>query len=137
MTQTPLMALHERARAGDAEALVLTGVAAALGAGEPASWATALDRVRRAAKLGSAFAQDQLTVLAQAGLEAAPQPVAPQILIADPAICGFPGFIQKAACDWLIGRAAGRVAKAETFDLATGSRRADDARSNSTFGFLL
>lgn len=138
VTQTPLQALHQRAQAGDADAMALTAVAAALGRGEPASWPEALDRLRRAAKLGSAFAEGQLDVLTQSGLDEPPrQPVASQVLLADPAIRSLPGFLPKAACDWLIRRAAGNLTKAETYDDQTGGRRLDKARNNSMVGFLM
>ena len=75
------MELHERARAGDLDAMALTAVVAAVGVGEPASWSTAIERLERSAKLGSAFADAQLTVLSETGLDdraprLAPQPLA-------------------------------------------------------------
>jgi len=137
MTQTPLQALHERAQAGDGEAMALTAVAAALGRGEPASWPEALERLRRAAGLGSAFAESQLEVLSQAGLEGPPEPPGSrQVLLGDPAIQCLPGFLPQAACDWLISRAAGRLARAETYD-DRGGRRLNDSRNNSMVGFLV
>jgi prolyl 4-hydroxylase len=136
MTVTPLMALHAQARAGAPDAVALTAVVAALGFGEPANWLEALTRLRRAAALGSAFADAQLALLAETGLEVPPQAISPQPLRADPPIASFPGFLPKAVCDWLIGRAAGRVVKAQTYDMASGERRSDDMRSNSAFGFL-
>ena len=60
------MELHERARAGDLDAMALTAVVAAVGVGEPASWSTAIERLERAAKLGSAFADAQLVEAAVA-----------------------------------------------------------------------
>jgi prolyl 4-hydroxylase len=118
--------------------MALTAVAAALGKGEPASWPEAVERLRRAAKLGSAFAEAQLDVLSQSGLEDASQPRASlQVLLADPPIHSLPGFLPKVVCDWLISRATGRLAKAQTYDGETGGRRSNDVRNNSMVGFLI
>lgn len=129
------MALHERANAGDSEAVAFTAVVAALGVGEPPSWPRALERLQRAAKLGSTFAEEQLAVLASSDLIGPPTPVAEHPLSADPRICSLPGFLRTPACDWLIGRAAGRLRVATIYDPETGERRVDSKRGNSALGF--
>jgi len=129
------MALHQRANAGDSEAVAFTAVVAALGVGEPPSWWRALERLRRAAKLGSTFAEEQVAVLESSGLIGPPKPVVEQRLSADPQICSLPDFLPVPACDWLIGRAAGRTRQAETYDSQTGQRRVDPRRDNSVLGF--
>jgi prolyl 4-hydroxylase len=129
------MALHERANAGDAEAVAFTAVVAALGVGEPPSWSRALERLQRAAKLGSTFAAEQLAVLESSGLIRPPKPVTAHPLCADPPISALPGFLPITACDWLIARAAGRLRPAPIYDAKTGEQRFDAERDNSVLGF--
>lgn len=135
MASPRLIALHQRANAGDSEAVAFTAVVAALGVGERPSWPLALRRLRRAAALGSAFAEEQLAVLATSGLIGSPGPVSEHRLSVDPSICSLPGFVPQVACDWLIGRAAGRTRQAEIYDSETGERRPDPQRDNSVLGF--
>ena len=135
MSKTPLMELHERARAGDLDAMALTAVVAAVGVGEPASWSTAIERLGQAAKLGSAFADAQLTVLSETGLDDRAPRFAPQPLASDPPIYSLPGFVPKAACDWLISRATGRLGKSATYNEETGETRFHTNRTNSSAAF--
>src|SRR5258708_8515313 len=130
MTSPRLMALHQRANAGVSGAVAFTAVVAALGVGEPPSWSRALERLERAAKLGSTFAEEQVAVLASSGLIGPPKPAAEHCLSADPRISSLPGFLPAAACDWLIGRAAGRMRQAQTYDSQTGPRRVDPMRDD-------
>jgi hypothetical protein len=129
------MALHQRANAGDSEAVAFTAVVAALGVGEPPSWPRALERLQHAARLGSTFAEEQLAVLASSGLIGPPTPVVEQPLSADPRISSVPGFLPTPACDWLIARAAGRLRPAAIYDSKTGEQRADPERDNTVLGF--
>src|SRR5205085_2805712 len=115
-----ITAVRARAEAGDAEALAFTAVLASLGAGEPQSWDVALDRLRRAAAAGSAQAAGQLAVI---GPDVRPWffPPAKERLCHAPRASAVRGFLSPAACDWLIGRARGRTARAQVFDAASGA----------------
>lgn len=135
MASPRLIELHERADAGDLEAMAFTAVVAALGVGEPASWPQALRRLARAAELGSSSAEQQLAVLSSDGLLGAPEAAVRQPLSQDPSIASLPGFVPPAACQWLMSRAAGRLRRSEIFDPTTGERRVHPVRNNSVLGF--
>ncbi|WP_372783148.1 prolyl hydroxylase family protein [Phenylobacterium sp.] len=135
MASPQLIALHQRANAGDPEAVAFTAVVAALGVGERPSWSRALDRLKRAAKLGSASAEGQLAVLEASGFIGPPRPIKEHRLLADPRITSLPGFLPAPACEWLVGRAAGHTRLAETYDPKTGERHVDPERNNSAIGF--
>lgn len=126
---------------GDAEALAFTAVLAALGAGEPADWTVALARLRRAAALGSDIARGQLAVLEPEGtpleLAAWLQPATRERRLRTPRINTVTSFLAPQICNWLIGRAAGRLTRAAVFDTATGQARVESARSNTAFEFGL
>lgn len=49
----------------------------------------------------------------------------------DPDVRSFPGFVSDSVCEWLIGRARGRLERALVYDVATRKDYADDSRSNS------
>jgi prolyl 4-hydroxylase len=138
--QAEIENVRRRAQGGDAEALAFTAVLAGLGIGEPPSWAAALDRLRRAAERGSAAAQGQLAVLGEAA--AGPPDLARwtgaaerERLLRAPRISAARGFLTPGVCDWLIGRAAGRIAPAMVFDPDAGGARRETARSNSAYEF--
>jgi TPR repeat protein len=64
-----LEALRRAAADGDLTASAFTAVLAGLGAGEPQDWSVALERLARAADLGSASARGQLEVLSAGSAE--------------------------------------------------------------------
>lgn len=136
MSPDAIEAIRRRAAQGDAEAIAFTAVLAGMGVGEPQSWAEGVDRLRRAAQLGSKLAAGQLAALAETGdLETWVAPAERRRLLADPRVAAAGDFLTPALCDWLIGRARGRVAPALVFDPETGGSRRESARSNSAFEF--
>jgi prolyl 4-hydroxylase len=137
-------ALEQRRQAaarGEPEAVAFSAVLAALGAGEPADWTVAVERLRRAAALGSDFARRQLAVLEPEGapfdLGAWLQPAERERRLRTPRINTVAGLVSPRVCQWLIGRATGRLSRAAVFDVASGQARVEDARSNSAFEFEL
>lgn len=139
MTPEEIAKVRDRAAGGDAEAMAFTAVLAGLGAGEPQSWSAALARLREAAARGSAFAADQLAVLDEAAgpdLEAWLVPPERERLLRSPRISCVRGFLKPRMCDWLIGRARGRIAPAMVFDPESGGGLRERGRSNSAFEFF-
>jgi prolyl 4-hydroxylase len=149
VTPAEIAEIRRRAAAGDTEAIAFTAVLAALGVGEAQDWAVAVERLARAAELGSTSAQGQLAVLARrddaqgdwralaAGIDMGGWLTRPERerLLSDPRIAAVRGFLPAQVCDWLIRRAAQRVQPALVFDPATGGARREQARSNSAFEF--
>ena len=136
MPSDGLAALRRAAAGGDPTASAFTAVLAGLGAGEPQSWSVALERLARAADLGSASARGQLAVLparTAEGLEAWLQPAPARRL--HPRVADVRGFLSPEICAWLVGRAEGRLARAEVFDWSAGGVRQEASRTNSAFPF--
>jgi hypothetical protein len=111
----------------------------ATGSGRPQSWERAIVALERAARLGSGSAAGQLTALnerrnSSGGLFQAPDR---RKLWDSPRILAFPGFATRAECDWVIKRAATRLARATVFDPDRGGQTHDSARDNSAIEFQL
>jgi prolyl 4-hydroxylase len=148
--------LRDAARAGDGEASRHLATLAAAGIGMPQSWARAMTHLFAAALAGSPSARGQLAVLSGKGdsvdleEDAAPywrvlcaavriedwlKPCEKQVLNASPRTVAIAGFLQPAACAWLIGLASDGLSPARTYG-ADGVARVDTAgRSNSAFEF--
>ncbi len=144
--------IRRRAAAGDPGSVAYAAVLAALGAGEDQSWSVALERLGRAAELGSKVAQGQLRVLSGepeggegrwAGLAAAVDlgpwlsatelvPLAPGAPVAE-----APGFLSPAVCGWIIERVCGGLARAQVYDATDGSTIERPERSNSAFVYWM
>lgn len=136
MSPEDVLEMRRRAEAGEAEPIAFTAVLAGLGIGEPQDWKAAMARLRRAAELGSASAAGQLEVFAQLGdVEAWLTRPERRQLLRDPRVSATAGFLPRPVCDWMIGRARGRLDRALVFDLKTGDSRQEDARNNSAFDF--
>jgi hypothetical protein len=58
-------------------------------------------------------------------------PAAGSTVHEDPLIRVFRGFLSNEACDWLIGRAGGRLERARVYDVRRQSDVVDDSRTNS------
>lgn len=133
--------LKAASEAGNAEAAHALAVLAGIGFRMPQDWGLALAQLERAAALGSASAQAQVTLLSDArgiaDLSAWLAPPRIQPLSDQPRILTLPGFITPETCDWIIGRASDRMAAAEVFDPATGLGRRHAVRSNSACAFQL
>jgi prolyl 4-hydroxylase len=134
MSPEAMADVRRRAEAGDGEALAFGAVLAALGAGEPQSWETALARLRRAAERGWAPAAGQLEVIG-GGLADWFAFGPKERLCLAPRASAIRGFLPPAACRWLIERARGRTGRAQVFDQATGAAALDAGRSNTAFEF--
>ncbi len=121
------------ADSGDGEACAQLAALHALGAGAAKHWPTALGLLRRAAALGHADAQAQLDILAAEG---APDRAAPRTPLCEaPRVRRIDGFLNPAACDWLIGKARGRLVPAST--LEAGQAAYNRNRTNSAFAFSI
>jgi len=136
-----------RAERGDAEALAMTAMFAALGAFEPQDWRSAAARLALAAEAGSPTAAGQLRVLAD-GRDAPYADLAQAIdwtawlaspaksrISADPRIAVSSGFLPTLACRWVVERARGRFSQAMVFEPASGGVRGEPGRTNSAFSF--
>ncbi|HVT36546.1 MAG TPA: 2OG-Fe(II) oxygenase [Nevskiaceae bacterium] len=120
--------LTDAAQRGEAAAAHLLAVLSAAGRFGLPNWPQALDHLARAAELGSAYAAQQLVLLA------GPQPVAvrgwralrncidvqawrtppaKEVVCEAPRIRKANGFLPAAACDWLIWRATARLEPAQ------------------------
>jgi prolyl 4-hydroxylase len=145
-------ALKAAAKDGSPEAARHLATLAAAGIGVPQSWAGALSHLFTAALAGSESARGQLKVLSgnpklAAGDDGAPNywrrlcasvhipewlaPCAKQVLNTSPRTVAIMGFIAPPVCDWLIGRAAGRLQPALTYGRDGAATLAPEGRSNS------
>jgi len=146
--------LSSAADRGDPAALSLMATLAGAGFLMPRNWSASLDYLRRAAVLGSASARSQLRILA--GADAAPQDETPETwarLAAEvdvaawttppprknlweaPRVRMVEGFAPTAVCDWLVGRAQGRMRPAMMYDGATKTEAVDPHRTCSDYQF--
>ncbi len=147
--------LLDAAAAGGAEAALRLATLAALGAYTKQDWGQALGFLVAAAEKGSKAAAGALATLAGRPVEVAPpaggwrrlgqgidlgawlQQPAGTTLHERPLIRVFPEFVTDPACDWLIGRARGRLRRALIYDPASSGDVADEMRTNSAAGFDL
>jgi hypothetical protein len=125
-------------------------VLAGVGVTGPADWPGALDLLARSAGLGSGFAQAQLELLAGRGvweggwpalargvdMAAWLAPPAKRSLCESPRLRAVEGFAPAAVCDWLIGRAQGRLQPARTYS-ETGEARLEQGRTNTETDFTI
>lgn len=151
MTPQDAARIRDRGEQGDPDALAMSAVLAALGAWEPQNWAVALSRLARAAEAEAPGALEQLRLLAKSqAADADPHSLARRVdlagwltspaktrLLNEPRVSAVAAFLDQQTCEWLIGRADGRVARAMVFDPEHGGARLETSRSNSAFEFAL
>jgi len=139
--------LAEALAEGDSEAALITANLAAAGAWRAQSWEEAFDLLTVAAERGEALAQDQLRLLGRAVPgERDWRAMAGRIPLARwlrpparTAICEAPririarNFLSPAVCDWLIGRARGRLQPAKMIDALGATPRFTAERTNSDY----
>ncbi len=147
--------LREAALQGDAQCADISAVLAGAGIHCAQDWDQALDWLQLAAELGSRRAIGALSALCAdrdvAACASAPDPgddlwgrlragiaipglVAPPpiaTLHREPSIRSAPGFATPWLCDWLIGRARGRLTRAEVYNPHTGGLEQTPERTNS------
>jgi prolyl 4-hydroxylase len=147
--------MRSAAARGDATAASLCAVVTAQDPNAFDNWDVALVFLMQAAELGSAAARRQLEILAlgRGDVEeirndaraSDPKTLAQSVEMAswlnpgtlapvsdDPLIFAMPDFAPHAVCDWMIERAKPRLARAETYDPASGlGREESGVRSNS------
>lgn len=153
LPQEAVRFLGEAVAAGNAEAALRLAALAALGAHVAPSWNDALGMLVVAAERGSTDAQGQLRVLtgALSDEDATDWPslaarvdlpfwhTAPEgeTLHARPLVRRFPELAPSAVCEWIEGRAEGRLRRALIYDPNQGGDVVDHMRSNSIAGFSL
>jgi prolyl 4-hydroxylase len=139
--------LAEALADGDSEAALITANLAAAGAWRTQSWEESFELLTIAAEQGEALAQDQLRLLGRAVPgERDWRAMAARISLADwlqppqrTAICEAPRiriakrFLSPAVCDWLIGRARGRLQPAKMIDAVGAAPRFSAERTNSDY----
>jgi len=136
MSPAEMAELRRRAETGEPDAVAFTAVFAGMGVGEPQGWGEAQARLRRAAALGSRFAQAQVEAIAAVGdLAAWIAPPERERLLREPRVSAARGFLPPALCHWLIERVRGRMTRALVYDPEIGGSRREDARSNSAYEF--
>jgi prolyl 4-hydroxylase len=144
------------AERGDPDALTIMATLAAAGVTAPPSWTAGLDYLQRAATLGSRNARAQLRLLSNLPLVADADEDGAEIWrglggrvdieawIAPPPrepVCEAPrvrmarGFASGPVCDWLCGKARGRMRPATMYDGATKTESVDPHRTCSDFQF--
>lgn len=143
---TALALLIEVANEGSGLAAHQLAVIAAAGVLRPSSWADALDLLARSADLGfepagaqlrllSGRASDNWGEMAQAvDVAAWLTPPPKHGLCESPRVRAVDGFVAPEVCDWLISRARGRLAPAQTYSEA-GEARLEQGRTNSETDF--
>jgi hypothetical protein len=152
--------LARAAQAGGAEAAALMAVLAGAGSCRAQSWDDALDFLQQSAERGWASAQAQLALLcADRDLGQARDgttrqdlhiwrrlreavnvsdwitPPARQVISESPRIRKVDGFMSKAACDWVIERARGRLARARIYSSSGGGPAVNPSRTNTETDF--
>lgn len=132
----------DAANRGGAEAIYLCGTMSALGAGLQQNWGMALDCMQAAAERGLRAAQEELRLLgrgAGTGWKSLRDAIDPRKLSepgelrsvhTDPRISVAEQFLAPELCDWLVARAAPKMARARTFAASL-----DEARNNSVAEF--
>jgi prolyl 4-hydroxylase len=144
--------LSDAVQRGGDRAAEMISVLAGGGFHGPQSWDVALDYLQRAAELGSETARGQLRVLAgETGMAAGSWGAlrarvdigfwtsAPpgRTLSQAPFSRAFAGLLPRAACDWIITRASGRLVRAEVHDPRTGLTIMGQTRTNRVANFNL
>lgn len=121
------------------EAIELTALFSAMGAGRPQSWVRAMEELQRASSAGSKSAEGQLAALGFPGrpLDSLFEVPAKQKLSDSPRVLALPGFATDAECDWVIQRASSRLKRATVFDSRTGDQTYAEARDNTAIEFQL
>jgi prolyl 4-hydroxylase len=150
-----IVLLSDAARAGSTEGALRLAPLAALGAHVPQDWGHALGLLTFAAERGSDDARGQLRALAARrdgtaessdGWRRIAQSIDWQIWLAPPEgvtlherplVRSFPGLVSDSVCEWLRGRAAGRLRRALIYDPGEGGNVADHMRTNSLTAFDL
>jgi prolyl 4-hydroxylase len=151
-----LRLLIQSSAGGHAAADALLAVMRGMGVGMAQGWDPALDHLQRAAERGSVPARGQLLALAGPDMAADADPADGQawlrlrrsirletwlappekaVLSRAPRAVSIRNFFPIAVCDWIIGRARGRLQRAQVHDLATAAGRAGSGRSNTAFEF--
>lgn len=141
--------IDQAARSGDALGAYLAATIASTSFWRSRNWEAALDHLQQAADRGHDAARSALAILAAgpAGntttskqwnelrdavdLEAWFAPPEPRLLRETPRIEVIEPFVPVAACQWLISRARGRLARATIYDKVTGGTTEDGRRTNS------
>jgi prolyl 4-hydroxylase len=138
--------------AGHARASEQCALLECVGVGRPIDWTKALDRLQRAAELGSLSATQQLLLFADPEGNAKPPGSPPayswskvrssideRMMLASrqgltamerPFVGVFQKFASAAECRWLIDRARKRLGPSTVFDYSTGALRADPRRTS-------
>lgn len=100
-------------------------------------YAVELARLAQEATQGSESASGQLEVLGGAGADLSPWLTAAAVRRHGgyPRIAESQGFLPPAACAWLIGRARGRLTRAQVFTPGKAELVDDEGRSNRSFPF--
>lgn len=142
--------LEEAAAAGDAEALELLATVTAVGVTRPPDWPGALDLLQRAAEEGSERSRGQLRLLSKtaagearswaemrSGIDLAPwMSAAPRTPLTEaPRVRLTKSFVPGDICDWLIGRARGRLRAAMMYHGDTKTEVVDPHRTCSDYQF--
>lgn len=148
--------LQDAADRGAAEAASFLAVLAGGGFHRRQDWQTALDQMQRAAELGDASARTQLGLLADGRASGAGKAAevwrrlrervdvgawtsAPdaETLSHSPLVRSVRGLVPRPVCDWIIGRSAGRLIRAEVHDPETGRSVMGETRTNRVANFPL
>lgn len=134
--------IDEAAAADYPDALAMSALFDAMGALRQQSWPIALEKLKRAAGLGSQSAQGQVDVLEERGstellIDRLLEPPSRKQLSQSPRIVAFPAFATAGECEWLISRARDRLKPAKVFSTATGDQTYHQARDNSGIEFQL
>lgn len=147
MVKQALALLAGAARGGEGRALARMAALTAAGAYVPQDWPAALRLLADAAVAGNADAQGQLRCLQPAGsaatdwrIMAANVPLndwltAAPVVGLEPRVGQVPRMCAAPVCDWLIGRARGRLQRALVYDAVEHQEKAHEMRTNTAATF--
>ena len=138
--------IEEAARQGDTAAWRHLAVLAATGIGRKQSWAEGFDALVRAADGGDPSAARQLSLLGELGIRDATAVAnwttavampCPRILLDEPRMTVYPGFLAHELCAHLIECAVPQFKPALVHDARQGGLRRDSMRTNTGAAFSL
>jgi len=128
--------IESATKLGNTDALQLSAVLAALGIGRAQNWSDAFEFLGAAAEAGDTRALGQIAIIGSRLTDQLTIPAAAQHFDA-PRVLTFDGFLQPAACQWIMERARPSLDAARVKNAEQGGANVHAIRTNTGMGFSL